>query len=150
MSASSNASGLTDEQREVLREYADTLIPGGAGLPSASEVDVHMKWIDRVLRARPDLSPHVLAVLKSDGEPRAELDRWRLEKRETFDGFTLAVAGGYFMNPRVRKLLGFPGAAPKRKPPYPDEADYYLDDGQLLEPVLERGPIYRTTSGVAK
>jgi hypothetical protein len=43
------------------------------------------------------------------------------------------------MNPKVRKRLRYPGQ--KASPPYPDEADYYLRDG-LLDPVIERGPIY--------
>jgi hypothetical protein len=44
----------------------------------------------------------------------------------------------------VRRLLGYPGTAPKRKPAYQDEADFYLDGGQLLAPVLARGTIYRS------
>jgi hypothetical protein len=108
---------------------------------------VHGKWIDRVLRVRPDLTPHVAAVLASAGEPRMELVRWQAENPEVFESFTLAVAGGYLMNPRVRKLLGYPGNAPKRKLAYPDEADFYLDGGTLLEPVMARAPIYRPTPG---
>lgn len=147
MSVASAPSPLDDVQRMTLGAFADELIPGGAGLPSASKADVHGKWIDRVLRVRPDLACHVLAVIARGGEPRAELDRWRREDFETSESFTLAVSAGYFMNPRVRKLLGYPGNAPKRKPAYPDEADFYLEGGTLLEPVSERGAIYRPTPG---
>jgi hypothetical protein len=127
--------------------FADVLIPGGAGLPSASQADVHGKWIDRVLNARPDLAPDLLALLEqgSGEDPRKELQRCREEMPEVFETFTLAVSGAYFMNPRVRKALGYPGTAPKRKPAYPDEADFYLDGGALVEPVVARGPIYRST-----
>jgi len=145
MSMRADARSLEDTEREALRALADALIPGGAGLPSASEADVHRKWIDRTLRARPDLEECVVAVVRRSREPKAELERLREESRVTFDGFTLAVTASYFMNPRVRKLLGYPGTAPKRKPTYQDEADFYLDGGKLLQPVLERGPIYRAT-----
>ncbi|MSW40886.1 MAG: hypothetical protein F2842_01595, partial [Actinobacteria bacterium] len=42
---------LTPEQRTRLAQLADTLIAGGAGLPSASEAEVHSVWIDRVFTA---------------------------------------------------------------------------------------------------
>jgi hypothetical protein len=147
MSIASASSPLTDAQRATLRLFADALIPGGAGLPSASQADVHGKWIDRVLSVRADLTSDVLSVLDRAGEPRVEVDHWRKESPDTFDAFSLAVCGAYFMNPRVRKLLGYPGNAPRRKPAYPDEADFYLDDGALLEPVIERGPIFRVPRG---
>lgn len=149
MSTGAPVRPLEDSEREALRAFADALIAGGAGLPSASEADVHGKWIDRTLRARPDLAELVVAVLGRGGEPEAELERLRREDRATFDGFTLAVSASYFMNPRVSKLLGYPGNAPKRKLAYPDEADYFLDGGKLLQPVLDRGPIYRPTPGVS-
>ncbi|MCW2739051.1 MAG: hypothetical protein JWN97_3695, partial [Nocardioides sp.] len=39
---------------------------------------------------------------------------------------------------------GMPGDAPKRNPAFPDESEHYLSDG-ILDPVLQRGPIYRPT-----
>lgn len=149
MSAAAEVRSLADSEREALRAFADALIPGGAGLPSASEADVHGKWIDRTLRARPDLAEFVVTVVGRGGEPEAELARLRGEDPSTFDGFTLAVSASYFMNPRVRRLLGYPGNAPKRKLAYPDEADFFLDGGKLLEPVVDRGPIYRPTPEVS-
>ena len=53
------------------------------------------------------------------------------------------VVGGYYLSPKVRKRIGYPGQ--KRNPPYPDEADYYLDDGKLLDPVRAMKSIYRPT-----
>jgi hypothetical protein len=140
---------LEDLERTALQAFADALIPGGAGLPSASEADVHGEWIDRTLRARPDLAEFVVAVLGRGGEPEAELERLRREDAATFNGFTLAVSAAYFMNPRVSEQLGYPGNAPMRKLASPDEADYFLDGGKLLQPVLDRGPIYRPTPGVS-
>ena len=45
------------------------------------------------------------------------------------------VSAAYYMNPKVRKLIGYPGQS--QNPIYPDEAEYDLRDG-LLDPVLRR------------
>ena len=49
-----------DRQRARLARLADALISGSSGWPSASEADVHGKWIDITLAARPDLVPVVM------------------------------------------------------------------------------------------
>ena len=54
---------LASDQRARLGEFADVLIPGGHGLPSASEAKVHEKWIDRALAARPDLFEIVVTTI---------------------------------------------------------------------------------------
>jgi hypothetical protein len=148
MSASHASVVLDQPQRAALAAFADVLIAGGDGLPSASEAKLHEKWIDRVLRVRPDLGAPVLAVLGCEGDPAVELERVRAEDPVTFAAFAEAVAGGYLLNPRVCKLLGLPGNAPKRNPAYPDEADFYLEDG-ILDAVRARGPIYRPTPEIA-
>jgi hypothetical protein len=130
--------------RERLAVLADKLISGGAGLPSASEADVHGVWIDRVLAVRPDLVETVTTVTGRAGETTTDLDALREQDPVTFDTFSYAIAGAYLMNPRVRGLLGMPGDAPKRNPAFPDESEHYLSDG-ILDPVLQRGPIYRPT-----
>ncbi|MEA2418844.1 MAG: hypothetical protein QOE60_1050 [Thermoleophilaceae bacterium] len=135
---------LDEGLRQRLAEFADVLIAGGAGLPSASEADVQGKWIDRTLAARPDLVEIVHAVIARPGDPKAELDQIKAQEPLLFDRFTHAIAGAYLMVPRVRKGLGLPGNAPKARPAYPDEAELYLEDG-ILDPVIERGPIYRPT-----
>ena len=132
---------LEDVDRTRLAAFADVLIPGGLGLPSASDAKVHAKWIDRTLAARPDLLGIVLTVIAGSGEPRAELERLAELDRVLFGDFTLAISSAYFMNPRVRKLLGYPSATPQKSPPYPDESDHYLE-GEILRPVIERGPLY--------
>ena len=140
---------LDEGLRERLAEFADRLIPGGSGLPSASGADVHGKWIDRALAARPDLVEVVHDLISASGEPEAEIDRLENEDPAAFEMFAYVIAGAYLMNPRVRRLLGYPGAKPKPNPAYPDEAEHYLADG-ILDPVLARGPIYRPTSSAAR
>jgi hypothetical protein len=118
------------------------MVPGGEGLPSASEANVHGKWIDRALAARPDLTAPIRAALALEGEPAVALARLRENDEGTFESFGYVVAASYLMHPRVRKLLGYPSNVPKPKPAYPDEAAAYLDDG-ILDPVVARGPAFR-------
>ena len=130
--------------RQRLAAFADALIPGGSGLPSASAADVHGAGIDRTLACRPDLRELVTGVIGVDAEPREALKRLRTEQPTVFDRFAVTIAGIYFMNPDVRRLVGYPGDAPQRNRAKPGEAEEYLKDG-ILDPVVERGPIYRPT-----
>jgi len=50
------------------------------------------------------------------------------------------VTAAYFMNPDVRKAVGYTGQGPSPLDPRVD----YMEDG-LLESVIKRGPIYRPT-----
>ncbi|XVQ89121.1 hypothetical protein ACQP2K_17405 [Microbispora siamensis] len=133
---------LSDTSRTRLAALADVLIPGGSGLPSATEADVAGQWINRALGANPDLADPVAHVLAIEGEPGEVLEQLRLRDRDVFDGFAFAVGGAYFMNPAVRRALGYPGVAPRRLPAAEGEAEYYLED-DILAPVLDRGPVYR-------
>jgi len=100
--------------------------------------------IDRTLECRPDLSQLITSVIDGRAEPREELERLRKKQPDVFDKFAFAIAAVYFLNPEVRRLLGYPGAAPQRKAAKPGEAEDYLRGG-LLDPVVARGPIYRPT-----
>jgi hypothetical protein len=135
---------VTPEQRAVLTALADALLPAADGMPAASEVDVPGKWMDRALRARPDLEPELLRVLDggSEPDPGARLAQLRGDDPAALETLVLLVTGAYYMHPKVRKLIGYPGQ--KAAPEYPDEAEYYLRDG-LLDPVVARGSIYRPT-----
>lgn len=139
-----NAIDLGSDERRRLAEFADCLIAGGLGLPSASAADLHGLWIDRALRVRPDLLPLVRDMLAEEGPPSDVLARVREADPARFSGFAFAIAGAYLINPRVREVLGFPGPVPVKNPAFPDEAEAYLEDG-ILEPVIARGPIYRPT-----
>ncbi len=140
----SRASALNTAQRARLAQLADALIAGGYGLPSASDAQVHEVWGDRVLELRPDLLDLVLNVASREAstDPNAELQRLRRVEPATFEGFAYFVSSAYLINPRVRKILGYPGDAPKPNPAFPDEAEFYLSDN-ILQPVIDRGPIYR-------
>lgn len=135
---------VDERKRTTMAALADVLIPSAEGMPAASEVNVQGKWLDRVLAARPDIVPALLQVLaEAEGkDPAAEVRRLQEADAGGFAVLALAATGGYYMNPKVRKLIGYPGQKPN--PPYPDESDFYLRDG-LLDPVIKRGPIFRPT-----
>lgn len=135
---------LTAEQRARLAVFADALIGGGVGMPSASGAEVHSRWIDRVFAARPDMEATVREVLASEGDPAEVLGGLRADEPDRFASFAFAIAGAYLINPRIRRELGYPGPLPMKQPALPDEAEAYLEDG-ILDVVIARGPIYRPT-----
>jgi hypothetical protein len=134
---------LDPDQRRVLGALADVLIPRSETMPSATDVDVETKWIDRALAVRSDLVGTLAGVLDraATSDPAAELARLERDDAETLESVQLLVAGAYYMSPRVRKLLGYPGQS--QRPILPDEADHYLE-GDLLAPVVARGKAYRS------
>lgn len=139
-------SEFTDEQRTALGWLADVIIPNAEGMPSATEVGVHEKLIDRVLQVRDDLAPAVFGAI-ADGAglaPRDAVFALRATDYAMFSQLVLALRGAYYMSPEVRQLLGYEGGK-ARPAPYEASATQ-LADG-ILDPVLERGPVYREAPG---
>jgi hypothetical protein len=52
------------------------------------------------------------------------------------------ASAGYYMSPRVRELIGYPGQ--ERRAYDADAAPEYVTNG-MLKVVQDRGPIYRPT-----
>jgi hypothetical protein len=134
---------LDDNARQTLIGLADLLIPASERMPSASQAGVGDKWIDRAMEARQDWAPHLVALLeKAQGKDyRATLAELQTSEPATFTILTEMVAGAYFMNPEIRKLIGYPG---QRAIPIQTSPDDHLEE--LLKPVIQRGPIYRSCS----
>lgn len=137
---SGGPSVFDDRARSTFAGLADTLIPAGAGMPSASQAGAAGEWLDEVLAARPDLTEPLLALVgRVDGQdPATVIADLQANDPAGFGLLTEVVPNAYFMNPSVRELVGYPGQVgldPDLTWP-PD----WLD---LLEPVVERGPIYR-------
>src|SRR5262249_8355171 len=111
---------LTPNERAVFAGLADALLPAANGMPSATDADVHGKWIDRVLDARPDLQLSLVRMMRAVGadEPTAVLRSLEVGDPEGFATLVTLVAGAYYMNPRIRKLIRYPGQ--KKRPFYPD------------------------------
>jgi choline dehydrogenase-like flavoprotein len=126
-----------DEARERLASFADVLIPHGGTRPSAREVGVADGLLNQVMTARPDL---VLPLSRALAEPFADagrrLEQLRREDRSAHRAVITTVAGGYYMDPGVRRGLGYPGqegvAVNAREIPA------YVLEG-LLDSMLEAG-----------
>ena len=141
---------LTSEHRTTFWALADVLIPATDAMPAASEAGSAEKWLDRALAARPDLVAPLAAVLDAAAgrEPEARgAAAARRGSGRLLRALAQIVSGGYYMNLKVRKRIGYPGQG--KRPPFSDEAEYDLRDG-LLDPVFERGPINTTAAAAAR
>jgi hypothetical protein len=140
-------SAVGTEVRDRLRAFADRLIPAAHDMPAASEVGVADRQLDRVLAARPDLAaPLERALAGADpDEWEASLERLSATDREAHDALLMVVAGGYYIDPGVRRRLGYDGQQPVEV--RPEIIPNYVEEG-LIEPLLARGPIYRPTDDV--
>lgn len=132
---------LTNDQKSIYSKMADVLIPSAEGMPSATEAEVPSKWIDDALRYRPDLEPHLIRALAFGAryEAKQAVEGLNAEDVEAFDALGVLTSGAYFLNPAVKKLIGYPGQVPS---PANDDVDSYIE---MLTKVVERGPIYRPT-----
>ena len=135
---------LSDDRRATLSALADALIPGGDGMPSASDAGVPSRWIDRALESRADLAETLGEILDAarGQEPITFLEQLEETEPARLETLQLLVAGSYFMSPRTRKVLGYPGQT--QHPVLPGEAAYYGPD-ELLAQVRARGAMYRAT-----
>jgi hypothetical protein len=131
-------------RREVLAAVADLLIPSSDGMPSATEAGAAGRWLDEVLQLRPDFGPPLAAVLDRliGADPAAALTKLRADDPAGFGVLAEVVAGGYFLNPKVRSAIRYPGQ--QSVPIVHDEPLDYEQDG-LIASVIARGPIYRRT-----
>jgi hypothetical protein len=135
---------LNTEERSVLAGLADVLIPAGDGFPAASMAGVTSEGLDRLLAVRPDLTPGLKKLLSAakGREPAEVMAELKATDPAGFGILTELVPGAYFMNPDVRSALGYDGQVPHPIDPRPD----HLEDG-LLQSVIDRGPVYRSTPG---
>jgi hypothetical protein len=132
---------LNDEFRSIYANMADELIPRAEGMPSASDANVPTQWIDRALEYRPDLTDGFLRALSygKNKEARQAIQELNSNDSEAFDCLGVLTSGAYFLNPEVKKLIGYPGQVPS---PASDDLDSYSG---MLAKVLERGPVFRPT-----
>jgi len=131
-------------ERALLADLADVLIPAGEGFPSAREAGVSGDGLDQVLTFRPDLAAGLKNILATArGRPATEfVAELQTQNPDAFGILAEVVPGAYFLNAQVGAKLGYHGQDPRAINPRPD----YLDDG-LLQSVVDRGPIYRPTPG---
>jgi hypothetical protein len=129
-------------QRAVLAGLADVLIPAVDNMPSASAAAVAEQGLNQVLAAVPSLEASLADVLaRAKGREAAEVVASLARTDPAAYGIlTEVITAAYFMNPEVRKAVGYRGQGPSPLDPRVD----YMEDG-LLESVIKRGPIYRPT-----
>lgn len=144
---------LTGDERSGMLAIADLLIPDGPAGPRPSRADGYDRWLDRALAARRDAFDVVTALAAELGRLPTEQLLGELRRRSAgadpaFTALSTVLAGAYLLLPEVRRAIGYPGQA--QRPPRFDEAAEQIMDG-ILDPVIERGPVYRsvepTTSG---
>ncbi len=136
---------VTEEERKVFKAFSDILIPNAEGMPAASEVGVHEELLDKILALRSELVvafKRGLAFSTSHTDFRDALEKMNNEDSEAFGAISLVASAGYYMTPKVRQLIGYPGQ--EKRPPDPDEEPEYLANG-MLQVVLDRGLIFRKT-----
>lgn len=111
-------------------------------MPAASEIGVADAQLDRVVRARPDLLEPLLRALDRVDPIDAEqsLSRIQADDPAAHDALLMAIVGAYYTHREVRKRLGYDGQQPVEV--RPEIIPNYVEEG-LIDPVLERGPIYR-------
>jgi NDP-sugar pyrophosphorylase family protein len=88
---------------------------------------------------RPPPKADLVSLLKAvEGQdPREAVERLQSQPGTQFDTLKEVVAGAYFLNPEVNRVVGHPG---KQDIPVETTAE---DLEKLTAPVVERGPVYR-------
>ncbi len=112
-------------------------------MPSASEAGVAGKWLDVLLSSRPDLGDDLARILDAAaGRDPAALLRSLAEAPDSADFAVLAtvVPGAYYLNPAIRERLAYPGQEAVAIP----EPSLDAADEELLQSVIDRGPIFRS------
>lgn len=138
---------LREEELRTLRAVADALIPAAGGNPPATGEPDYDEYLRRAVDARADAFgaiTEVLAAFAVEDPPGIDrkLRSLHAEEPDTFQALSAVVAGAWLLIPQVRERIGYPGQ--RRDPARLEEAADQLSDG-ILDPVMERGPIYRPT-----
>lgn len=133
---------IGEAERAVFGRMAEVMLPGTDTMPSAGRAGVPGLGLDEVLAARPDLIEPLGRALRDLGESFSleALAGYLSVDEEAYSALTLCVAAAYYLSPEVRDLIGYPGQEARSFDPY--EYVAWIDEG-LLDPVTERGPIWR-------
>jgi len=131
---------IGEATRARLVPVADLIAPAGDDLPAASAIDTCGKWLDRILVADPALAAPVTALAAC--ATWADLEALRERDEATFEAGAWAILATYYLHPRVRRRMGYPGQGPS--PILEGEPEAYLPL-DLLQRVRDRGPIYVET-----
>ena len=133
---------IGEAERAAFGRMAEVMLPGTDTMPSAGQAGVPGPGLDEVLVARPDLAVPLGRALRDLGGSFSleALAGYLSVDEEAYSALTLCVAAAYYLAPEVRDLIGYPGQEARSFDPY--EYVAWIDEG-LLDPVTERGPIWR-------
>ncbi len=130
---------LDEQERAIFRRIADVLIPRHGNMPGYSESEADPVYLDRVLALRPEVLAGLQQALAEAGDRDAEaLNR---EAPQIIGAVGLVASSSYYLVPEIRTLLGYPGQI--QRPATEGEEHDYAD---LIQPVVDRGPIFRSVS----
>jgi choline dehydrogenase-like flavoprotein len=129
---------VTPVERERLAVLADALIPAAEDRPCASQAGVAGALLDQMLALRPDLAAPLRRVLQTPvGDPATRLAELAAQAPADRGALLLIVAGGYYLEPGVRRAIGYPGQ--EARPFNPRDFERFVEAG-LLDHLLERTP----------
>jgi choline dehydrogenase-like flavoprotein len=134
--ASDERATVDDAVRSRLALVAEALIPAVGTMPSATEVGVARALLDRVVDVVPSLTEALTAILDSDvaeDDVASWLDELFRRDPAAHSSLLLAVAGAYYLDPGVRRRLGYEGQVPR--PVLASVFPEYVEEG-LLDSVL--------------
>lgn len=143
MTAAVSPVETTDIDFDRLTALADVMLPAAHGMPSVSDVKAVESYLAQVLSWRDDLRQPLVRAVNALDPTSFSVDRLvalHADDEGAYVALTTAVAACYYLCPAVRELIGYPGQVAKTYDPY--AYTEWVADG-LLDPVVERGPIWR-------
>ncbi len=124
------AEQITADERVALRALASALIPAADGMPSAADIGVEGRLLDRILAVRPDLTSDLKAALAEPfADPAAHLARLAAEAPMAHAALQSVVVAGYYTDPGVRAKIGYEGQTGRLQKP--DNYPAYIAEGLL-------------------
>lgn len=136
------SSRIDSADRELLRRIFDVLLPATAEMPAASRIGVADNVLDHLLHLRPELVPDLLRGIRLAREidPTVAVTRLAETDAAAFKVLRTLALAGYYLDPEVRKRIGYPGQ--QNLPPDLEDPPAYVANG-MLDAVKARGPIWK-------
>lgn len=131
---------------EIFLALADFLIPMHKRMPKFSDV-CSFADVETALDFRGDLKDAFGDALQTElpAGPEAHLEEINRNSPAAFSAVTTIAIATYYMNPKVRELIGYPGQENVQYDPKATQE--YITDGSLGN-VIARGRKYRPTPGL--
>jgi hypothetical protein len=136
---------LTEAELRTLRAIADHLVPAVGDNPAATAEPGLDDALRTAIDARADAFDEIVDVLAGlvGAGPQQVADTMRdlhAHHPKRFQPLSAVVVGAWLLLPTVRDRIGYPG---QRRDPAPIDLGTDQISSGILDPVLERGAIYR-------